>query len=55
MVHVIHSSQSFIESLFAGQTVAAYEAYSQMHGTCCIQHYTINAMLYLHTIEDKYM
>ena len=43
------------ESLFAGQTSAAYEAYSQMHGACGIQHYTVNLMLYLHTIKDKYI
>ena len=55
MVHIIHSRQLLIESLFTGQIVAAYEAYSQMHGTCDIQHYTINSMLYLHTIKDKYI
>ena len=31
-VQVIHSRQSLIESLFAGQSAAAYEAYSQMYG-----------------------
>ena len=31
MVHALHSRQSLYESLFAGQTSAAYEAYSQMH------------------------
>ena len=55
MVHVIHSRQSLIESLFTGNWAAAYEAYSQMHGACSIQHYTINSMLYLHTIKDKYI
>ena len=54
-VQVIHSRQSLIEGLFAGQSVAAYEAYSQMHGTCGIQHYRINSMLYLHMIKDKYI
>ena len=54
-VHAIHSRQSLIESLFTGQTVAAYEAYSQMHGACGIQHYAINSLLYLHTIKDKYI
>ena len=55
LVHVIHSRQSLIESLFAGQSAAAYEAYSQMHGAHGIQHYMINSMLYLHTIKDKYI
>ena len=54
-VQVIHSRQSLIEGLFTGQSVAAYEAYSQMHGVCGIQHYTINSMLYLHMIKDKYI
>ena len=31
MVQVIHSRQSLIENLFAGQSVAAYEVYSLMH------------------------
>ena len=33
----------------------ACEYYSQMHGDCAIQHYAINSMLYLRTIEDKYI
>ena len=44
LVHVIHSRQSLIESLFTGQSAAAYETYSQMHGACGIQHYMINSM-----------
>ena len=55
MIQVIHSRQSLIEGLFAGQSVAAYEAYSKMYGTHSIQHYMINSMLYLHTIKDKYI
>ena len=55
MVHALHSRQSLYESLFAGQTSAAYEAYSQMHGPCSIQHYVVNFMLHLHTIKDKYV
>ena len=45
MVHVIHIRQSLIESLFTGQSAAAFEAYSQMHGACSIQHYMMNSML----------
>ena len=55
MVQVIHSRQSLIEGLFAGQSVVAYEVCSQMHGTCSTQYYAINSMLYLHTIKDKYI
>ena len=55
VVQVTHSRQSLIEGLFAGQSVAAYEAYSQMHGACGIQHYAINSMLYMHMIKDKYI
>ena len=36
MVQVIHSRQSLIEGLFAGQSAAAYEAFSQMHGQCIV-------------------
>ena len=50
-VQVAHSRQSLIEGLFTGQSVAAYEAYSQVHGAHSIQHYTINSMLCLHTIK----
>ena len=35
--------------------MAAYEAYSQIHGACSIQHYIINSLLYLHMIKDKYI
>ena len=54
-VQVIHSRQSLIEGLFTGQSVAAYETYSQMHGACSIQHYAINSMPYLCMIKDKYI
>ena len=55
MVQVIHSRQSLTKGLFAGQSVAAYEVYSQIHGACGIQHYASNSMLYLHMIKDKYI
>ena len=55
MVYTLNSRQSLYESLFAGQTSAAYEAYSQMHCAHGIQHYTVNSMLYLCTIKDKYI
>ena len=51
-VHALHHRQSLYESLFAGETSAAYKAYSQMHSACGIQHYAVNSMLYLHTIKD---
>ena len=47
MVQVIHSRQSLIEGLFAGQSAAAYEAYSQMHGQCGIQHYMLLILCYI--------
>ena len=53
--HVLHSWQSLIENLFAGQTAAAYKIYSQMHNTQGIQHYAISSLLYLYTIKDKYI
>ena len=46
-VHALHGRQTLYKGLFMGQTSAAYEAYSQMPGACRIQHYAVNAMLYL--------
>ena len=54
-VHLLYDHQSMYESLFAGQASAVYEAYSQMHGQCGIQHYAVNSMLYLCTIKEKYI
>ena len=54
-VHTLYHRQSKYESLFAGQTSAAYKAYSQMHGAHGIQHYVVNSMLYLCSIKDKYI
>ena len=54
-VHALHSRQTLYKCLFAGQTSAIYKGYLQMHGTCRIQHYMVNAMLYLQTIKDKYI
>ena len=54
-VHTLHSRQTLYENLFAGRTSAAYETSSQMHGSCGIQHYAVNLMLYLRTIKDKYI
>ena len=34
---------------------AAYESYLQMHGSCGIQHYAVNLILYLRTMTDKYI
>ena len=34
--HVLHSQESLIENLFAGQTAVAYKIYSQMHNVCGI-------------------
>ena len=53
--HVLHSHQSLVEELFAGQKVAAYEVYSKMQNAWGVQHYVMNALLYLHTIKEKYI
>ena len=53
--HVLHSCQSLVEESFAGQKVAAYEVYSRIQNTCSVQHYVTNALLYLHTIKEKYI
>ena len=53
-VHALHSRQTY-ENLFTGKTSAVHEFYSQMHGSCGIQHYAVNSVLYLRTIKDKYI
>ena len=54
-VQVLHSLQSLIEQLFAGQQVATYKIYSKMQNAHSVQHYVMNALLYLHTIKEKYI
>ena len=52
---VLHSRQSLIEQLFARQQVAAYNIYSKMQNTHGVQHYVMNALLYLRTKKEKYI
>ena len=47
-----HSQQSLVENLFTGQTV---QLYSQMQNAHSVQHYAMNALLYLQTIKEKYI
>ena len=54
-VHALHSKHTLYEGLFAGQTSAAYKAHFKMYDTCRIQHYAVNAMLYLQMMKDKYI
>ena len=53
-VKVLHSQQSLAEQLFAGQ-VAAHKIYSKMQDAHGVQHYVMNALLYLCTIKEKYI
>ena len=53
--HVLHSQQSLVEQLFAGQQVAAYQIYSKMQDACGVQHYITNSLSYLQTINEKYI
>ena len=48
--HALHSRQSLVENLFTGQTASAYKIYLQMQNACGVQHYMMNALLYLCTI-----
>ena len=50
---VLHSCQSLVEQLFAGQQVAAYKIYLKMQNACGVQHYVTNTLLYLCTIKKK--
>ena len=53
--HILHSCQSLVEELFAGQKETAYEVYSKMQNVHGVQHYVMNALLYLCTIKEKYI
>ena len=46
-VQVLHSQQTLVEQLFAGQQVVAYQIYSKMQDACGVQHYVTNSLLYL--------
>ena len=54
-VQVLHSHQPPVEQLFTGQQVAAYQIYSKMQHAHSVQHYVMNALLYLCTIKEKYI
>ena len=54
MVHCIHNTTSLHEKLFTGQqnSVTLRSLYVNVQG---IQHYSINSLLYLRTVQDKYV
>ena len=52
---ILHSQQTLVEQLFAGHQVSAYRIYSKMEGTCRIQHFVTNSLLYLRMIKEKYI
>ena len=54
-MQILHSRQSLVEQLFAGQQVTAYQIYSKMQDDHSVQHYITNLLLYLHTIKEKYI
>ena len=43
------------EKFFAGELTEAYKYYTTMYCSHGIQHYTINSLLYLGTIKEKYI
>ena len=53
-VHHIHNSTSFHERLFAGQqsSLTLRSLYANALG---LQHYSINSLLYLRTVQNKYI
>ena len=53
-VHIIHNTTSSHERLFAGQqsSLTIKSLYAHSLG---LHHYTINSLLYLRTIQDKYV
>ena len=50
---VLHSHQSLVEQLFAGQQVMVYKIYSKMQDACRVQYFITNILLYLCTIKEK--
>ena len=53
-VHQIHNTTSSHERLFAGQqsSLTCRSLYASALG---LQHYSINSLLYLRTVQDKYI
>ena len=53
-VHQIHNTTSYHERLFAGQqsSLTLRSLYANALG---LQHYSINSLLYLRTVQDKYI
>ena len=52
-VHHIHITTSLHERLFAGQQ-SSLTLRSLYANVLCLQHYSINSLLYLRTVQDKY-
>ena len=53
-VHCIHNTTSSNEKLFAGQQ-SSLTLKSLYVNTLGIQHYSINSLFYLRTVQDKYV
>ena len=53
-VHNIHNTTSSHERLFAGQHSPSVFRMLYMQ-SLCLQHYSINLLLYLRTIQDQYI
>ena len=43
-VHALTADSHYMKVFFTGKTLAAYESYLQMYGSCGIQHYAVNSM-----------
>ena len=54
IVHHIHNTTSSNERLFAGQesSLSLWSLYANAQG---IQHYSVNSLLYVRTVKDKYI
>ena len=53
-LHQMHTTTSLQERLFAGQQ-SSLTLGSLYGNTVGLQHYSINSLLYLRTVQDKYM
>ena len=52
MVHKLHNRTTWNEKVFSGQITNWYNYYSSSSG---MQHYTINSLLFLTTVREKYV
>ena len=51
-VWIMHNNTNSNEKLFAGDFISVFRWYINQRG---VQHYTVNTLLYLRTLREKYI